>query len=145
MGNQRGFALLIVMVLMAVGSALMVATINGSLAEGETAHIGTLQRRALVGAESAMWETVTDLAAPILRVAPLGPVSVSDQDVDDMHLTVTVDRVDTSNVWVVAIATIRGPSGMVARHRVGMSVIIPRDTSDLLLHPVEERSWAELF
>ncbi len=142
--NRRGFALLIVMVLMAVGSALMVAAMNGSLAEDETARIGTMQRRALVGAESELWTTLTTLGAPALRVAPLGSSSSTSRSLGDMTLTVAVEKVDTSNVWIVATATIRR-SGIIARHRVGMSLLIPHDTADLALHPVPQRAWAELF
>jgi Tfp pilus assembly protein PilX len=142
--NRHGFALLIVMVLMAVGSALMVAVINDSIAEDQTARMGTMQRRALVAAESGVWTALGNLVAPAMRAAPLGLVATTTLRTGDMTLIVTVEKVDTSNVWVVASATIQR-SGIVARHRVGLSALIPRDTTDLALRPVPERAWAELF
>jgi len=142
--NRRGFALIIVMLLMAVGTALMVAAMDGSLAEAETASTETLQRRALVGAESEAWATFRSLDAAVLRHAPNGPVSVTSRIVGDMKLIATVDKVDTSVVWVVATAAIQRPA-IVARHRIGLSVLIPDDAADLTLRLVPDRAWAELF
>jgi hypothetical protein len=144
MRNRCGFALITVMLLMAVGTALIVGAMNSSLAESEVSRAGTLQRRALVGAESELLAVVGSLAPATLRGRPLGMVSASSRTVGDMTLIVTVDKVDTSVVWTVATATIRR-SGMVARHRLGMTSLIPRDSTDPLLHPVPERAWVELF
>ena len=144
MRNRRGFALITVMLLMAVGTALIVGAMNSSLAESEVSRAGTLHRRALVGAESELWATVSGLASATLRGRPLGVISATSRTVGDMTLIVTVDKVDTSVVWTVATATIRR-SGMVARHRLGMTSLIPRDSTDPLLHPVSERAWVELF
>ncbi len=141
MADRRGFALLLVMVLMAVGSALMLSAMSASLAEGETARIGTMKRRVLVGAEAEAWGAVSGLNAATVRAAPLGQVSTASRAIGDMTLIVTVEKVDTSNVWIVASATIRR-SGLVARHRIGMSLLIPRDSADLALHLVPERAWA---
>lgn len=122
----------------------MLSAMNGSLAEGETARIGTMKRRVLVGAEAEAWTAASGLGAATLRSSPLGQVSATSRTVGDMTLIVTVEKVDTSNVWIVASAAIRRP-GIVARHRVGISLLIPRDTVDLVLRPVPERAWAELF
>lgn len=143
-GNRPGFALLAVLVLMAVGTALIVGAIDSSLAEGEIARSATMQRRALVSAETGLWSTVSSLGADAMRIRPLGPVGVTSQTLGDMTLIVTVDKVDTSVVWTVATATIRR-SGMVARHRLGMTSLIPGDPTDPSLHPVPERAWVELF
>src|SRR6185437_8888901 len=53
--DRRGFALVIVLLLMILGSALMFGAINGSLTETETARAGTIQRQVLVSAESEAW------------------------------------------------------------------------------------------
>lgn len=144
MANRRGFALIVVVVLMGMGTALMFSAMNGALAEDDIAQIGTIRRRALVAAEAALWTTLGDQAAPMLRIAPLGQVSRSSRRVGDVTLITTVEKVDTSSVWIVASATIQR-AGSVARHRIGISVLIPHDTSDLALHLVPERAWAELF
>jgi len=141
---RPGFALVIVLLLMAVGSALMVVALNESLTGLASAQTGTLQRHALVAAESEAWTTLHGLQAAALRGAPVGRFSETSRTIGDLTLIATVDKVDNSNVWVVAVATIRW-SAAVARHRVGLSAFIPGDSADLLLRLVPERGWAELF
>jgi hypothetical protein len=143
--DRRGFVLIIVLLLMAVGGALMLDAIDGSLAERGMVQSGTAQRRALVGAETTAWTALEQSIVPALRGAPLGRFSSVTRVVGDMTLTATLDRVDTSVVWIVAVATVRRSNVVVARHRVGISALIPRDTLDMVLHPVPERAWAELF
>lgn len=142
--GRRGFALVIVVLLMAVGSALMIVALNGSSANTASAETATLQRRALVAAETEAWTTLHGLRSSALRGAPVGRFSETNRAVGDLTLIATVDKVDNSNVWIVAVATIRW-SAAVARHRVGLSAFIPGDSADLLLHLVPERGWAELF
>jgi hypothetical protein len=145
MTDRRGFALIMVMLLMAVGTALMFSAMDGSLAESETAHSGTLRRRALVAAESELWTTLRAASVPALRIAPLGSVTSTTAIADDITLIATVEKVDTTVVWIVATATIRRAGVAVARHRVGMSALISRDAADITLHLVPDRAWAELF
>lgn len=142
--NRSGFALIIVLLLMTVGTALMFVAMNGSLTGAETAGTETLQRRALVGAESEAWAIFRGLNAAVLRRAPIGPVATTTRTVGDMTLIATVDKVDTSIVWIVATAAIQRPA-IVARHRIGLSALVPVDTADLTLHLVPDRAWAELF
>lgn len=142
--RRDGFAIVIVMVLMAVGTALVFAAMTESLAEADTAAAASLRRRALVAAESEAWRTLRDLSVPLLRSSPAGHVSSATRTVGELTLIATVDKVDNSNVWIVATATIQR-SAIVARHRVGLSALIPGDTTDLNLHPVPQRAWAELF
>ncbi len=143
-GRRGGFALVIVVLLMAIGSALMIVALNGSLANAASAEGETLQRRALVAAETEAWTTLNALRSPVLRSAPVGRLSETNRTIGDLTLIATVDKVDNSNVWIVATATIRW-SAAVARHRVGLSAFIPGDSADLLLRLVPERGWAELF
>ncbi|MEO7217951.1 MAG: hypothetical protein ABI026_07135 [Gemmatimonadaceae bacterium] len=142
--RRRGFALVTVLLLMAVGTALTFAAISDALVDTDAAAIGTLQRRVLVGAESAAWGALGAASAAALRTAPVGQVSVLTSNDGEMTLITTVDKTDNSNVWIVATATIQR-SAIVARHRVGLSAVIPSDTTDLTLHLVPERAWAELF
>ena len=93
---------------------------------------------------SALFATFRGLSAGTLRAAPIGRISVASRTLGDLTLIATVDKVDNSNVWIVATATIQW-SAAVARHRVGLSVIIPGNTADLVLRLVPERAWAELF
>ena len=144
MSNRPGFALVTVMLLMAAGSALMLVTVNASIAESETARTSTLRRRALASSESGAWIMLAALNAAMLRGAPIGTRIVSATTDGNTSVTTTVEKVDTTIVWIVSTATIRQGS-TVGRHRVGLSAVIPRDTMDLTLHPMPERAWAELF
>jgi Tfp pilus assembly protein PilX len=145
MTDRRGFALIVVMLLMAVGTALMLSAIDASLTDADVALAETQQRRALVAAESGMRIALSGADADALRHSPLGTTSVSTETSGDITLIATVDRVDTAVVWIVATATIHRSGVTVARHRVGMSALIPDDTADHTLHPVPERAWADLF
>jgi hypothetical protein len=118
---------------------------NDALAEAAITRGATMRRRALVAAETGAWTALGVTGAAPLRNAPLGPVSSSSQTVGDMTLTATVDKVDTTVVWIVSTATVRRAGRVVARHRVGISALIPLDTADALLHRLPERAWAELF
>ncbi|MEO7104697.1 MAG: hypothetical protein ABI311_14940 [Gemmatimonadaceae bacterium] len=142
--RRRGFALVIVVLLMAIGSALMIVALNASLANTDSAQGETMQKRALVAAETEAWTTLHGLRSSALRSAPQGRFSETNRTFGDLTLIATVDKVDNSNVWIVATATIRW-SAAVARHRLGLSAFIPSDTADLLLRLVPERGWAELF
>jgi hypothetical protein len=142
--DRRGFALILVLLMMILGSALMVGAINASLSETETASVGTMQRQVLVGAESAAWDALATADVPAIRHLPLGLVGAVSRVDGDVMLNATVEKVDTSIVWIVATATIHG-GVLVARHRIGISALIPHDTADLSLHPAPERAWVELF
>lgn len=129
---------------MAIGIALIFAAMNDSLFDAEAAGADTLRRRVLVGAESAAWNALSSSNAAVLRAAAAGRVSVATATDGEMTLITTVDKTDNSNVWIVATATIQR-SATVARHRIGLSALIPSDTTDLTLHLIPERAWAELF
>ena len=144
MSDRRGFALITVMFLMAAGSALMLVTVNASIADSETARTSTIRRRALGASESGAWTTLYALDAAALRGAPIGTRIVSATTDVNTSVTTTVEKVDTTIVWIVSTATIH-QAGTVGQHRVGLSVLIPRDTMDQVLHTVPERAWAELF
>jgi len=142
--DRRGFALVVVLLMMILGSALMFGAIDGSLLETETATVGTIQRQVLVSAESEAWNTLANVNVPALRHLSLGPAAATSRVDGNMMLNAAVEKVDTSIVWIVATATYHGGS-LVARHRIGITALIPRDTTDLSLHPVPERAWVELF
>jgi hypothetical protein len=142
--DRRGFVLIVVLLLMTLGSALMIGAMNGSLVETEIVRVGTMQRQALVDAESEAWNAMISVDVAALRRSPLGPASVTSHAAGNIVLNATVEKVDTSIVWIVATATIHG-GNLVARHRIGITALIPHDTTDLSLHPVPERAWVELF
>lgn len=144
MSGRRGFALVVVLLLMFLGCALIIGALTGSMWDAEAVHAETLQRQALVTAEAEAWNTLVSVDLPALRRLPLGPAVATNRLAGNIRLNATVEKVDTSIVWIVTTATIR-QGGLVARHRIGVTALIPHDTTDLLLRPVPQRAWVELF
>lgn len=142
--DRRGFVLIIVVLLTALGGILVMGLLNGSAGDAALARLETMQRRVLSGAESAAWGAFTGADASALRHRPPGPVSVVTRVMGDMTLIASVDKADTSVIWIVATATIQR-GRRIARHRIGITALIPHDTTDLTLHLVPERAWVELF
>lgn len=142
--SRSGFVLLIVMIAMVLASALMIGALYRAATEADVARTGTMRRRALSLAESAAWSAMLGASAPTIRAAPTGLINSSSTTVGDATTSVTVEKVDTSNVWIVAVATVRQRATW-ARHRVGVSAFIPSDTSVVVIRPIPDRAWVELF
>lgn len=143
--HRPGFALLLVVLLLGASAALLLSAIESNLAEGNTVLLDDMRRRTIMATESEVWKTFSSQSIEALRAAPLGTVMVTRRVEGDITLISMTDKVDTTDVWIVATATIRAPTGVLARHRIGLSAIIPRDSADSALHPVSQRAWAELF
>ena len=141
---RRGVALLVVVFLMAVSAALTLAANDQVLSDLAAVITVTERDRTIVAAEAELWRTLRGLDARLMRNAPVGRVLASRSMTGDIALTSSVEKADTTNVWIVATATIR-TGGNLARHRIGMSVRIPTDSADSMLVPLRDRAWADLF
>ena len=137
-------ALLIVLFVMALAAALMLATNDRVMSDlGAVSRI-TDRDRTIVAAEAEVWRTLAALDARVVRTAPVGRVLSQRTVVGDMVLTRTVEKTDTTNVWIVGTATVRTGAAL-ARHRVGMSLVLPSDLADSVLVPIPHRAWTDLF
>ncbi|MGI8509011.1 MAG: hypothetical protein ACR2MQ_06770 [Gemmatimonadaceae bacterium] len=142
--RRPGFALLIVLAAILMASALVLATLFRVQSDSAIARSGTLRRIAVVAAESAIWTTVDNTDAATLRALPIGAVKTSSALDGDTTITVTLTRTDTTFVWIVADASIlRGAQR--ARHRVGITVALARDTTRVKPLPLAGRAWVEAF
>lgn len=142
--RRPGFALLIVLAAILMASALMLATLFRVQSDSALARSGTLRRIAVVAAESAIWTTVDNTDGATLRALPIGTVRTSSTIDGDATITVTLTRTGTTFVWIVADASIlRGAQR--ARHRVGITVALARDTTRVKLSPLVGRAWVEAF
>ncbi|MDQ2891117.1 MAG: hypothetical protein M3R65_11295 [Gemmatimonadota bacterium] len=142
--ERRGVALLFVVIFVGVAAATVLAATDASLSERETTRLNAMRRRTLVASESEAWTSLITADVRSIRAAPVGSVVLGRRNAGDVALITTIDKVDTSYAWIVATATIRS-GGSIARHRIGITVLIPRDSLDAVLHPVPQRAWAELF
>lgn len=145
-GQRRrpGFALLIALAAILIASALTLATVFRVQSDSALARSGTLRRIVAVAAESAIWTTVDNTDPAMLRTLPIGTVTRSGITDGDATVAVTLTRTDTTFVWIVADASIlRGDKR--ARHRVGITVVLAKDTTRVKLLPLAGRAWVEAF
>ena len=142
--SRRGVALLIVIFLMAVSASLMLSATDAALSDVSAVTSVTDRDRTTAAAELELWQTLATLDARVMRSAPRGRISAMRRTEGALTLTRSVEKTDTTNVWIVATATMRSGSRF-AKHRVGMSVLIPDDPADSVLVPIPDRAWVELF
>lgn len=141
---RHGFALLLALVAMLLCSALALTTLFRVQSYSAIARMSTLRRIVASDAEAAVWDCLGTTDAPALRGDPVGTFRQTTSVNDDRTVTVTLTKTDTTSVWIVAEASIlRG--GQRARHRVGMSAAIPRDTLRSVILPIVGRALVELF
>lgn len=142
--RRSGFALLIALAAILIGSALMLAALFRVQSDSALARSGTLRRIATVAAETAIWATVDHADARSLRAMPVGTVTRSVIIDGEITIAVTLTRTDTAFVWIVADASIlRGAQR--ARHRVGITGALTRDTTRVELLPLAGRAWVDAF
>lgn len=142
--ERQGFALIMALAAILLASALMVAVNYRVQADSALARSGTLRRLVIVAAETATWTAIDAADVAMLRADPIGTTrrSVATDGLDSTLVTVT--KTDTSTVWIVANASILRGSQR-ARHSVGVSVVIPRDTARTALVPLAGKAWVESF
>lgn len=139
-----GFALVIAIAAILLGSALMMSAFGRVRAHGTVARAGTMRRLAATVAETAAWTVMTNTNVSTLREDPIGTVRRTASVTRNGTVTVTLARTGTTLVWIVADASIlRGAQR--ARYRVGVTVTFPRDTTLTTLVPIPGRAWVELF
>ncbi len=142
--RRPGFALLIALAAILIGSALMITTLFRVQSDSALARSGTLRRIVDVAAERAIWTTVDNTDPRMLRALPIGTVIRSAATDGDATIAVTLTRTDTMFVWIVVDASIlRGAQR--ARHRAGISVALARDTTRVRLLPLAARAWVDAF
>jgi hypothetical protein len=144
-GRKRaGVALVLALVAVVVVTALMVAMTYRVRLDTSIAMGSSLRRQAMVGAESAVWSTLSSASAASIRLAPIGTVRKSVTSSGEGSTTVMLTRTDTSHVWIVADVTVlRGR--LRARYRTGMSAVVSEDTIRTGLVPLDRRPWLESF
>lgn len=141
---RHGFALLIALLALALSTALLLAVTLRVDEDARVARGETLREHATGAAEQALWNAMTSTDPRSLRDEPVGTVTTSTSTMEGVTTTVTVTKVDTPLVWIVAGVTVRRGREM-ARRRVGVTAIVPRDTLYSPLRPIPGRAWVDLF
>jgi len=124
--------------------ALLIGTLAFQSAEtGRLARLTTLHHAAMASAEGGGWSTFAAVDVPTLRAAPIGTVTRTTTTSGELIRNVTVIKIDTTMVWIVAAATIqRGRER--GLHRIALSAMIPSDTSRAL-SPLPGAPWVDLY
>ncbi len=142
--GRNGFALLIALAAILIASALMLAAQYSVQSDITLSRAGTLRRLATVASETAAWTAVENITAAILRADSIGTVRRSLVVNGFDTTTVVLIKTDTTFAWLVADASILRGSQR-ARHRVGVTLVIPRDTMRMTLVTIAGRAWVEAF
>ncbi|MGI8547404.1 MAG: hypothetical protein ACR2M1_08710 [Gemmatimonadaceae bacterium] len=142
--GRNGFALLIALAAILIASALMLAAQYSVQSDITLSRAGTLRRLAAVASETAAWNAVENITAAIVRGDSIGSVRKSIVVNGSDTTTVVLIKTDTTFAWLVADASILRGSQR-ARHRVGVTLVIPRDTMRMTLVPIAGRAWVEAF
>ncbi len=142
--GRNGFALLIALAAILIASALMLAAQYSVQSDITLSRAGTVRRLAAVASETAAWNAVDNITAAIVRGDSIGSVRKSIVVNGSDTTTVVLIKTDTTFAWLVADASILRGSQR-ARHRVGVTLVIPRDTMRMTLVPIAGRAWVEAF
>lgn len=142
--GRNGFALLIALAAILIASALMLAAQYSVQSDITLSRAGTLRRLAAVASETAAWNAIDNITAAIVRGDSIGSVRKSIVVNGSDTTTVVLIKTDTTFAWLVADASILRGSQR-ARHRVGVTLVIPRDTMRMTLVPIAGRAWVEAF
>jgi Tfp pilus assembly protein PilX len=143
--SRDGFVLvaaLLAIVLIAALSAGAVFAVTEDTRAGAT---GVARDVALIAAESAIAITIRDRAAALPAVIGIAGTTSSRVDVPGAPVNVYITRLDSAIYWIVA-DVVANPDRSGARRRIGVLVMsVPAPGGSIIIDPISERWWAELF
>jgi hypothetical protein len=142
--NRNGFALLIALLAIVIVTALMLGTLLRTNQDTDVARAETLTQHAFAAAETALWDAVASADTRMLRMEPMGAITMSRISLGQLTTNVTVIKIDTAAIWIVSDAEIREGSEE-AHHRIGLSATLAADTTDARLSPIHDHGWVELL
>jgi Tfp pilus assembly protein PilX len=144
-GDRRGYVLIAALLAMVLIGALAVGTLFATNEDTRSGATGVDRDVALIAAESAIAMTMAE-PAPTLP-ASIGVVGTTSNRMEGLELPVLVHitRLDSTMYWIVAEAGAdHSHSG--ARRRIGVLVnAVPDANGSIVIDPISERSWSELF
>ena len=143
--DRKGYVLVAALLAMVLIGALAVAALFATNEDAESGAAGVDRDLALIAAESAIAITITTPNATL--PTSIGVVGTRSHTVDGFGVPVAVyvTRLDSTMYSIVAEAVV-DLSHPGARRRIGMVARPVQDThGSILIDPISERPWSELF
>jgi len=139
----RGFALLFTLVAIVIVSALVVATMFRVTENNYLAQLTTLRLHVMAESERRLWTAMDDPELFELPFAPIGTTKRSTSTEDGVTTIITVTKVDSTLLWLVATTTAQR-GRLSAAHRTAVSAQLAAS----LLHPatpLQGVAWVDLY
>ncbi|MFL5594793.1 MAG: hypothetical protein ACJ785_09300 [Gemmatimonadaceae bacterium] len=146
MSNRGGYVLVAALLAMVLIGALAVAAVFATTEDTKVGTAGMARDRALNAAESAI--SIVMSQRPAVLPASIGVAGTTSNSVGglDVPTIVYITRLDSSVYWIVAEAAL-APSQSGARRRIGVLVkaVWVSNDSSIVIDPILQRPWSELF
>ena len=143
--NHDGFVLVAVLLAIVLIGALVAGALFAVTEDTRAGAAGAARDVALIAAESAIGITMRDRPARLPAVIGTAGTTASRVDWSGVPVLVYITRLDSAVYWVVAdVAADPDRSG--ARRRIGIVVVSAQaPDGSIIINPISERWWAELF
>jgi type II secretory pathway pseudopilin PulG len=143
--NHDGFVLVAALLAIVLIGALVAGALFAATEETKAGATGVARDMALIAAESAIGITIRDRAADLPAVIGTAGTTSSLVDSPGAPAIVYITRLDSTIYWIVA-DVVANPDHSGARRRIGVVVMSARaPDGSIVIDPISERWWAELF
>lgn len=143
--SRDGFVLVAALLAIVLIAALAAGAMFAATEDTRAGATGVARDLALIAAESAIAITIRDRAAELPAVIGSAGTTSSRVDVSGAPVNVYITRLDSAIYWIVA-DVIANPDRSGARRRIGVVVMsVPAPDGSIIINPISERWWAELF
>ena len=143
--NHDGFVLVAVLLAIVLIGALVAGALFAVTEDTRAGAAGAARDVALIAAESAIGITMRDRPAGLPAVIGTAGTTASRVEGSAAPVLLYITRLDSAVYWVVAdVAADPDRSG--ARRRIGIVVVSAQaPDGSIIINPISERWWAELF
>lgn len=143
--NRKGYVLVAALLAIVLIGALAIAALFATNEDTKAGTTGVGRDLALIAAESAIAMTMTEPGRVL--ATSIGLVGATSTTIEGFGLPVLVyvTRLDSTMYWIVA-ETVAEPSHAGARRRIGVVVkAVWGADGSIVIDPISERPWSELF
>jgi type II secretory pathway pseudopilin PulG len=143
--NRNGFVLVGVLLAIVLIGALVAGALFAVTEDTRAGATGVARDVALIAAESAIGMTMRDRPADLPVVIGTAGTTASRVEGSGVPVIVYITRLDSALYWVVA-DVVADPDRSGARRRIGIIVrSVQAPDGSIIIDPISERWWAELF
>ena len=143
--NREGYVLVAALLAIVLIGALAIAALYATNEDTKAGTTGVGRDLALIASESAIAMTMTD--AGRMLATSIGLVGTTSTTIEGFGppVRVYVTRLDSTMYWIVAEA-VADPSHSGASRRIGVVVkAVWGADGSIVIDPISERPWSELF